>query len=195
MKTNRIFKAAIALILILTFAAPSLPAMAKAPVLKKVEYDGNGKVDVDFASKVSYKKASVTVKDSTGKTYLAKILEKDRDDLDFKISGFQTGETYTFTISGVKVRGTTGYGSVTGTVKIPAEKVKKKKAIAAATDHAAKNLGAVNIKNKEAEKDTYRGVSIWDIEFKGKIGRKWYEFEYKIDRATGKILRYKKERD
>jgi hypothetical protein len=106
----------------------AVPAFA-APKVKKAEYEGKGRVEVDFNSKVKYKNVKVTVKDNKGASYSTKINEKDNDDLAFTIKNFKTGRTYTYTISGVRKSGEKSYGTVTGKVSIPAPtttpKVKK----------------------------------------------------------------------
>ena len=96
----------------------AVPAFA-APKVKKAEYEGKGRVEVDFNSKVKYKNVKVTVKDNKGATYSTTINEKDNDDLTFTIKNFKTGRTYTYTISGVKKNNESSYGKVTGKVTIP----------------------------------------------------------------------------
>jgi len=96
----------------------AVPAFA-APKVKKAEYEGKGRVEVDFNSKVKYKNVKVTVKDNKGAAYSTKINEKDNDDLAFTIKNFKTGRTYTYTISGVKKNNESSYGKVTGKVTIP----------------------------------------------------------------------------
>ena len=194
-RTGRIL-AALALALSLICTLP-LPALAAPPRLEEVEYRGNGIVEVEFLKKVSYKDAKVTVTGDDGKICRVSVTAKDKDDLTFKIRDYQEGASYTFTISGVRRKGTKKYGSVSGTVTIPAppKTVSKKRAMAMALDHAQKTLGASAFREKEIEKDSLRGVPVWDIEFRGKIGGRWYEFDYEIERAGGKILRWKYERD
>ncbi len=85
----------------------------------RVEYEGNGKVDVDFHGRVAYNNPVVTVKDADGKKYSAKILERDSDDLDFKADGVRSGKTYTFTISGIQKSGTSAFTSVSGRFTVP----------------------------------------------------------------------------
>ncbi len=114
----------LALSILLGVAVFCVPATAQAassnkPVIARIEYEGGGKVEVDFKSRVSYNSVKVSVKDSGGKAYSAKILERDSDELDFKINSVQSGKTYTFTISGIKRSGTSGYTSVSGSVKVP----------------------------------------------------------------------------
>ena len=96
----------------------AVPAFA-APKVKKAEYEGKGRVEVDFNSKVKYKNVKVTVKDNKGAAYSTKINEKDNDDLAFTIKNFKTGRTYTYTISGIKKSNESSYGKVTGKVTIP----------------------------------------------------------------------------
>lgn len=108
---KKILSLVLALVLTLSLTAP---ALAASSLIKKVEYEGNGKVEVDFRSRVQYKNAKVTVKDSGGKSYSTRITEKDSDDLEFKVSGVQSGKTYTFTISGIRKRGASSYTKISG---------------------------------------------------------------------------------
>lgn len=103
-------------------------------------------MEVEFRKDVQYKSAKVTVKDSSGKTYTARITEKDEDDLTFKVSNIAAGKTYTYTISGVRAGRSGSYGKVTGTFKTPAV---KKPAI--------------------TELDFDRGDRELDIEFNGRV--------------------------
>ena len=73
--------------------AQILPVSAAAPKKESVEYKGNGRVDVEFRTKVNYKNTSVTVKDSSGKRYSAYIVDKDSDDLEFRIKNFKKDGT------------------------------------------------------------------------------------------------------
>lgn len=115
---KRLASILLAMVLILSISAP---ALAASSMIKKVEYEGNGKVDVDFSSKVQYKNAKVTVKDSSGKSYSVKITEKDSDDLEFKVSNIKAGKTYTFTISGIRKKGAKSYTKYSGKFTVPSE--------------------------------------------------------------------------
>ena len=108
-----------ALMIMVWMVVAAVPAFA-APKIRKAEYEGNGRVEVDFNSKVRYQNVKVTVKDDKGTSYSTKINEKDDDDLTFTIKNFKTGRTYTYTISGVRKSGEKSYGKVTGKVAIPA---------------------------------------------------------------------------
>jgi hypothetical protein len=191
------FRLALVALMSLTLVILSAAAVfAAAPTIEKVKYDGKGKVEVDFVQDVSYKKVKVTVKEPSGKTYKAKILEKDDDDLDFKLKHYKAGKKYKFTISGIKIQGSNKYGKVKGSVKVPAKaKITKSKAISIAVKHAKEKLHATSITDKKAEKDTYKGKATWEVEFDAMINGNPYEFEYNVSRSTGKILHYKYELD
>jgi len=110
------------LLALLVLSINTLPAMAAAAAIKKVEYEGSGYVEVDFKKNVQYKNAKVSVKDTDGKTYKVSIREKDSDDLTFKVSSIAAGKTYGFVISGVRSGKSGSYGSVSGTFSVPAAK-------------------------------------------------------------------------
>jgi len=64
------------------------------------------------------------------------------------------------------------------------------KAVDAAVHHAG--FGSVSdVRLKKCERDFEDGVSIYEVKFK----HGWYEYEYDVDAATGKILKMKKEFD
>ena len=95
-----------------------IPAFA-AGKIKKVEYKGDGRVEVEFASKVSYDNPAVEVSDSKGEAVKASIVEMDEDDLEFVISDVQLGETYSFTIEGVIVGEDKESSKLKGEVTVP----------------------------------------------------------------------------
>jgi len=108
--------------------ACAVPALAAAPKVKKTEYEGNGVVEVDFTSKnVTYKNAKVVVKNAAGKALTAKIIEKDNDDISFKVTGLKAGSKYTYTISGVRAGKSGSFGKVSGSFKTPSDVPKIKK--------------------------------------------------------------------
>ena len=57
--------------------------------------------------------ASISLTDSSGKSYSAKIIEKDDDDLEIYVKGIKDGTNYTANIQGIKAVSythlTTGY--------------------------------------------------------------------------------------
>ncbi|MGX8714287.1 MAG: PepSY domain-containing protein [Lachnospiraceae bacterium] len=196
---KKMFKLSASLMLVLTLLLTlSASVFASSPTIRKTTYEGKGIVEVDFTRRVRYKDVKVTVKDNDGKAYKTVIVEKDKDDLEFKILKYQKGKTYKFTITGIKVRGSQTYGKVTGTVKIPApvtNPISGSKAISIAVNHAAKHFNLSNIIEKEVEKDLYKGTPSWEVEFKARMNGRWYEFDYDIDRASGKILHFEYEPD
>ena len=113
------------LLVVLLLTVSAVPALAAAPKVKKVEYDGNGVVDVDFTTKnVRYKNAKVVVRDSAGKKLTTKIIEKSLDEISFKVTGLKIGKKYTFTISGVRTGKSGSYGTVKGSFRTPSGKPK-----------------------------------------------------------------------
>ena len=110
---------AIVMTLLCAVSLIRIPVEAKAQQIKKTEYEGNGKVEVEFFGYVQYKNAKVTVKAPDGTKLTAKITDKDHDDLDFKVKGLKAGTKYTYTISGIRFGKSGKYGSVSGTFKTP----------------------------------------------------------------------------
>ena len=117
-----------ALMIMLWVTAAAIPAFA-SPKIKEAEYEGNGRVEVDFKTNVQYKNTAVTVTDNKGNKYSTKINRKDNDDLTFTIQNYKKGVTYNYTITGIKKKNEKNYGQVTGKITIPgataAPKVKK----------------------------------------------------------------------
>lgn len=116
---HRFLAVILSLLMVMTLGGTSVFAASK-PTVEKADYEGSGRIEVEFSGKVSWKNAAVTVKDLNGKTYKATIIEKDSDEIDFRIKNYKKNKTYKITIKGVAKRGTTSYTSVTTKVKIPA---------------------------------------------------------------------------
>lgn len=150
------------LLVILTVALSITTAFAATPVIEKVKYEGNGYVDVEFRRDVQYKSAKVTVKDSNGKSYTAKIVEKDDDELTFRVTGATAGKTYTFTISGVRSGRSGSYTKVKGTFKIP----------------AASKVVLESVEYDREDREL-------DIEFVGKVSYK--SLTVKVKNSAGKV--------
>lgn len=168
-----------------------MPVSAAAPQKKSIKYEGYGKVELEFRSKVQWKNAKVTVKDSTGKAYSVKILNKDNDEIEFKILQFKQGQKYTCTVSGVRQGRSGNYGKVSGSVTIPTTKVSESKAVSIALNDAVKKykIKKADAKGIDLDISRYRGKKVFEIEFRAKKNGRMYEFEYKVDPATGKILK------
>lgn len=102
--------------------AASVPAFAAEVSIRKVEYEGAGRVEVDFDGYVQYENVEVIVNDDSGKNYLTEIRELDGDDLSFKVSDIAAGQSYSFVISGVRSGKTGSYASVQGSFEVPPAK-------------------------------------------------------------------------
>lgn len=111
------------MIMIALLLLASLPVMAatKAPKVESCKYKKK-KVEVEFKGKVQYKSPTVEVTDSKGKAYTATIIDRDDDDIEFKIKGLKSGKKYTYTINGIRKKGTKAYTKVTGTFRIGGKK-------------------------------------------------------------------------
>jgi uncharacterized membrane protein YkoI len=168
-----------------------MPVSAAAPQKKSIKYEGYGKVELEFRSNVQWKNAKVTVKDSTGKAYSVKILNKDNDEIEFKILQFKQGQKYTCTVSGVRQGRSGSYGKVSGSVTIPTTKVSESKAVSIALNDAVKKykIKKADAKGIDLDISRYRGKKVFEIEFRAKKTGRMYEFEYKVDPTTGKILK------
>ncbi|MBP3737125.1 MAG: hypothetical protein J6I56_08910 [Lachnospiraceae bacterium] len=105
-----------------------IPVQAAAKI-QRAKYEDGGEVDVDFRTRVQYRNPKITVKDNTGKSYTAIITEKDSDDLEFTIRRFAPGRRYTYKITGIRALGDKSFGSVTGTISIPAAAAPKIKRV------------------------------------------------------------------
>lgn len=95
------------------------PAFADAPAIEKIEYEGSGRVEVDFSGSVKYKNCKVKVTDENGTAYSARITDRDSDEISFKVANIKAGTTYRVVISGVKRRGTADYGKVKASFTTP----------------------------------------------------------------------------
>ena len=87
MKKKFRLPAALITSLLLTFGLAAGPvSAASAPKIEEIDYDGGGKVEVEFYGNISYHNSSVTVKDTNGKSYRARIIKRDDDDIKFQIN-------------------------------------------------------------------------------------------------------------
>ena len=73
-----------------------VPARADAPKKDGTSYEGYGKVEVEFEDRVDWKSPKVTVKNSAGKTCKVRILEREDDEIIFRIVNFVQGERYKY---------------------------------------------------------------------------------------------------
>lgn len=87
-----------------TACAPSKVSVAK----KKF-------VTIKFKSSAYYKDAVVTVKDSEGNLYEAKIIKKAKGNIKIQVKGLKKGQKYTVTVTGIKTKKEKNYSSITKT--------------------------------------------------------------------------------
>ena len=111
-------------VLALALAIPALAASfteTAQPAEFFAAYEGYGVVELDFRGDVRYENLSVTVQDMSGEVQNVLVLGRDDDDLTFRIENAKPDTAYSFTVSGVKMRGDTDYGVLTGEIAIPPE--------------------------------------------------------------------------
>ena len=200
MKIRKSKAAVIVCMVVAMIATTAAPAFAKAPAKEKTEYEGKGRVEVEFRGNVKYKNPKVTVKDTSGRDYSASIVKKDGDDLTFVIKKYKQGKTYKYTIKGLKKRDTKKYGKVTGTVKIPAAKtaspanitVAKASSIAVADAVKVYDIVQSTVSQLVCKQDGKK----YEVEFIAeKSDGTLYEFEYEISLTGGVIERDQDEWD
>lgn len=105
---------------VLTVPALAFSAVTAPAAQFRTEYEGRGRVEIDFRGDVMYQNLAVTATDAAGAAQTVTILEVDDDDLTFMIENIQPSAVYTFTVSGVKLPGDADYGSLTGQITTPA---------------------------------------------------------------------------
>lgn len=104
--------------ILLTALILALPALAATPVVERVEYEGNGFIEIDFERDVSYENPTVTVRDAAGAEYAVTVYERDDDDLTFRAEGLQPGGTYDITVDGIRT-GDGAFESITTPITLP----------------------------------------------------------------------------
>ena len=176
---------AVLMALALVMGVAAAPSFAAAPDKEKVKYLGKGKVEVEFWQDVDYKNTKVQVEDTSGKAYKAKIYDKDDDELKFRIQDYKKGETYKFTIQGIRAEYTSKFGSVSGKVTI--KKADKSANITAqrAKEIALEDAGLTKsqVYRLKAHKDYDDGKAYYEVSFKTK--KKEYDYEISM---KGRIL-------
>lgn len=78
-----------------------------------------GILDVTFKERVRWKNPTISVQDSNGGSYSAKITDTGPDSCAIEIEGLEGGESYVFILSGVKPREGGSYGTVKGYFDTP----------------------------------------------------------------------------
>lgn len=88
--------------------------------VKNTEWEGKGKVEVHFPYNVKLRKAQVIVTDAAGKKHSARILKVEKREVEFRAADLRQGETYSFTIRGIKKKSKRGsYGTAQGSFTVP----------------------------------------------------------------------------
>ena len=90
-----------------------------APAISEVEYDGKGKIEVSFQTKVVYQNVKIKVRDSAGRKIKTKIISQECDEFAFRLINYQPGQTYRFKINGIKKCGEVNRSSITGKIRLP----------------------------------------------------------------------------
>lgn len=143
-------KKVIALLLAVMVLTLTASALAETPVVEKVEYEGNGFVEVDFLRDVEYQNLTVTVKDFLGAEYAVTIFERDDDDLAFRAEGLQPGETYEVTIAGVRSGRSGEYETISQQISVP--------------EAGVPAIKSVEYEDGELEIDFVEAVSFQDVQ-------------------------------
>ena len=176
-----------------------LSTFAAAPYIEDIEYNGNGRVEVDFHGKVQYRNSKIIVKDTSGKKYSVKNVWRDNDEVKFTVKNFKRGKNYIITVKGIKRRGTGSYSSVTGSLNVPkaatGKRISESTALKKAKNHASSKWNAKHFWDIDVESDRFNGQSVWEVSFNATIRGQEHEFEYKIAKKGGKILWKEKEWD
>ena len=95
----------------------TIPKSAGSVKIKRVSYEPeDSNLELGFSDEVEWKNAKITVK--CGSTnYVSSITGKNSKGVKIRVKKLTMGTTYTVTISGIRKKGTSKYGTVTGTVK------------------------------------------------------------------------------
>ena len=147
-------------LLLIALLVASVPVFAAQDDSIRVEYDGYGRVEVDFRKNVRYSDAKVEVKDPSGAVLPALIMDLDEDDLDFVVENLVPGETYSFSFTGVSYRAS-GETVPGGSFRVPGE-------------------GEVTIKKIDYDRDDRE----LEIEFVGRV--EYADLIVTIEDANGK---------
>lgn len=160
----------VALLVTTVFAVNMVPVAAAAapkPVIEDVDYEGNGKVEIDFVGKVDWKNPKVQVKDNGGKTYRVSAVKKDNDEIEFRVIGIKKNRKYTVTISGVKKKAASSYTTVKTTFSVG---------------------NSITPNTKAAiEKTEYEGNGYVDVDFRRDV--RWKNPKVTVKDSSGKKYR------
>lgn len=116
-------KKMVSVILAVMLLSVSIVAMAETPVIEKIEYEGNGYIELDFLRDVEYQSPSVSVTNASGENLSVSILELDDDDMTIRADGMVKGQSYTITVSGIRSGRTGSFETISGEIALPEEGV------------------------------------------------------------------------
>lgn len=148
-------------VLLVALLVASVPVFAAQNDNIRVQYDGYGRVEVDFRKNVRYNEVKVEVKDSSGASVPAAVLDLDEDDLDFVVESLVPGEVYSFTITGVNYLLSGDAVPAEGSFRVPAE-------------------GEITVKKVDYDRDDRE----LEVEFAGKV--EYEELQVIVEDANGK---------
>ncbi len=81
--------------------------------ITKVDADVEDReVEIEFPGRVEYDNVAVTIADKDGNLLDTRIIERDGDSLELRVSGLKRGEEYTATVTGAALRGSGIYNEV-----------------------------------------------------------------------------------
>ncbi len=109
---------AILLVALFAFAAT---AVAETPVIEKLEYEGNGYLELDFQRDVEYQNLSVSVKNAANEEFPVTVVEQDDDDLTIRVDNLEKGQSYTVAVSGIRSGASGEFETVTAEIALPEE--------------------------------------------------------------------------
>lgn len=105
---------------VLTALALVVPVQAAVNDGVRIEYDGFGRVELDFARDVRYRDVQLSVQNEEGNACEALIAEMDDDELSFIVKDIVPGN-YSFVLSGLRFGWTGEYESFAGAFRVPDE--------------------------------------------------------------------------
>ncbi len=83
--------------------------------VRKAEYDKSDKeLELKFYGSVQYKNPRVVIRDAAGKTYSCRITDLDSNEMEIFVKGLKSGK-YTAKITGIRLKGSRSYTSITAT--------------------------------------------------------------------------------
>ena len=114
---GRLIAAVLAAVMVL--GLNMMPAQADARI-ESVDYEGNGRIEVEFKTPVRYYRTfRVAAHSTAGKQMGTEIIKKGEDELLFRIIGAQPGQTYIFVVNGIRKQGESVKTRITRRITIP----------------------------------------------------------------------------